>query len=61
MFCGDIDAEILELIYVYGEAEQIIKKALPMLEVPDYLYKKRKRQSGMEEGKGEPCGVGLKL
>lgn len=60
VFYSDIGAEVLNLIFVYCEIEQVIEKVLLMLEVPGYLYRRRRRQNEVEEGKEAPTGVGSK-
>lgn len=53
MFYSDISIEILQLILVHCQTEQMIEKVLLMLELPDYLHRRRKIQNEMGKGKEE--------
>lgn len=61
VFHEDIGAEILKVMYVHCGIREMMEKVPVVLEVPDYLYRRRKLQNGMEEGQKEPCRVGPRL
>ena len=57
MFYSDIGIEILKVIFVHCQTEQMIEKVVLILELPDYLHRRRKIQNEMEEGKEESTGL----